>query len=166
MNRVHIWVKLISVTTLFEMLYLLFAVLLCCCFDSSHLEDSPRPLWPELLTCEELGVWIRDHQRPWWKTRQVSEKQKPLLIDRMGVNQRKPSSVLSCRTCHVYVLNKRTHQHWLPADCPTLSSAPHQSDRRRAVLVNDSGTRCSLRCTCTQRIRVNDETMSGTSDLL
>lgn len=68
-------------------------------------EDSPRPLWPGLPTCGEVGVWIRGHQRCRW--------------------------------------------HLLPSDCPARPSAPRQSDRRRAALVNDSC--CSLRCTYTRR---------------
>lgn len=50
-----------------------------------------------------------------------------------------------------HVPKELTHQRRPPSGCPARPSAPHQSDRRRAVLVNDSGTRCSLRCTCTQR---------------
>lgn len=37
--------------------------------NCSRVYDSPRPSWPEWLTCEELVTLTGVHQRPWWRTK-------------------------------------------------------------------------------------------------
>lgn len=85
------------------------------------------------------------------------ESPETLMEDRYQTNRNPCLTEIPAQYRHVeqaYVLNELTHRHRPPSGCPTPPSAPHRSDRTRAVQVNDSGTHCSPRCSCTQRAAV------------